>query len=83
VLSSPRLSLLSSPALGRAIHRNALERLAGAYAELWEAVMDKATNKYEFPLSLLIRGKEEVRVLLGVEEGPEGEGDGSRLADGR
>lgn len=80
VLSSPRLSLLSSPALGRAIHRNALERLGGAYAELWEAVMDKEANKYEFPLSLLIRGKEEVRVLLGVDESRAQDG---RLADGR
>ena len=36
--------------------------------------MDKARNKYEFPSSLLIRGKEEVRVLLGIEEDEEGEG---------
>ena len=44
--------------------------------------MDKETNKYEFPLSLLIRGKEEVRVLLGVDEGHEAAA-GGRLADGR
>ncbi|KAL7409891.1 oligomeric Golgi complex subunit 6 [Mrakia frigida] len=80
VLSSPRLSLIYSPALGRAIHRNALERLAAGYVEIWEAVMDKEKNKYEFPSSLLIRGKEEVRVLLGIEEEEEegGEGEGKK-----
>jgi len=46
--------------------------------------MDKARNKYEFPSSLLIRGKEEVRVLLGIEEEDEegGEGEGREGGDG-
>lgn len=42
--------------------------------------MDKEANKYEFPNSILRRGKEEVRTLLGVEEvqeeRPEAELDG-------
>jgi hypothetical protein len=29
--------------------------------------MDKEEGRYEFPESMLIRGREEVRVLLGVD----------------
>lgn len=68
VLSSPRLSLMSSTAHARAIHHGALVRLARAYDRVWDSVADKETGRYEFPMSLLRRGKEEVRTLLGVDE---------------
>lgn len=68
VLSSPRLSLMSSTAHARDIHHGALVRLARAYDRVWNAVADKEASRYEFPMSLLRRGKEEVRTLLGVDE---------------
>lgn len=34
--------------------------------------MDREANRYEFPTSLLLRGKDEVRTLLGVDEDEEG-----------
>jgi hypothetical protein len=68
VLASPRLSLMSSTAHARSIHHGALVRLARAYDRVWNAVADKEAGRYEFPLSLLRRGKEEVRTLLGVDE---------------
>jgi hypothetical protein len=66
VLTSARLALLTSPRIATEIHRGALERLAGDYEKLHDAVMDKA-NKYEFPSTLMNRSPEEVYVLLGME----------------
>lgn len=61
-LTSPRLSLLP-PHLASAIHAEALSRLSGAYAELWDAVMDPEEG-YEGRETLLRRRKEEVEMLL-------------------
>jgi hypothetical protein len=59
---------MSSAARARDIHHGALVRLSASYDLVWDAVSDKDRGKYEFPMSLLRRGKEEVRTLLGVEE---------------
>ncbi|CDZ97324.1 casein kinase i [Phaffia rhodozyma] len=55
VLSCARLALLSSTQLGSEIHKEALGRLADAYSAIWDAVMNKEKNRYEFPVSLLRR----------------------------
>ena len=67
VASSPRLSLLSSAALAEDIHRTALRRIAEAYGEVCQKVLDKKEG-YEFAETLLRRGREEVEVALGVRD---------------
>ncbi|RSH94849.1 Golgi transport complex subunit 6 [Saitozyma podzolica] len=86
VLSSPRLALLSSPALAEKIHRTALARISQAYGEVCERVLDKKEG-YEFAETLLRRGREEVAVALGVGEdeelGWEGDEEGMWGVPGR
>lgn len=67
VLSSPTLSLLSSPRLATMIHHGALEHVNQAYADIHAAVMDKS-NKYEFASTLLTRATDEVAMLLGIND---------------
>lgn len=67
VASSPRLSLLSSATLAERIHRTALRRIAEAYGEVCERILDKKEG-YEFAETLLRRGREEVEVALGVRD---------------
>ncbi len=67
VLSSPSLSLLSSPRLATIIHHGGLERVNQAYADIYAAVMDKS-NKYEFASTLLTRATDEVAMLLGIND---------------
>jgi hypothetical protein len=74
VLTSSRLALLSSPRVATEIHRGALERLAGDYERIHNAIMDKS-NKYEFSSTLMNRTPEEVYVLLGMEAPDVGEGE--------
>lgn len=64
-LTSPRLALLSNPRLAEMIHRTALQRIAEAYAEVADHVLDKKEG-YEFAETLLRRGRDEVEVALGV-----------------
>lgn len=64
-LTSPRLALLANPRSAEAIHRTALRRIAEAYAEVCERVLDKKEG-YEFAETLLRRGRDEVEVALGV-----------------
>ncbi|WOO80503.1 Conserved oligomeric Golgi complex subunit 6 [Vanrija pseudolonga] len=66
-LTSPRLALLSNPRLAEGIHRTALRRIATAYAEVADHVLDK-NEGYEFAETLLRRGRDEVEVALGVAE---------------
>lgn len=65
-LTSPRLSLLP-PVFARVIHSKSLGRVSGAYDTIWQAVMEEC-NRFEGRSTLLRRSREEVRVLLGVEE---------------
>lgn len=57
---------MTSTARAQAIHHGALVRLARAYDRVYDAVADKEGGRYEFPLSLLRRDRQEVRTLLGV-----------------
>ena len=66
-LTSPRLALLANPRLAESIHRTALRRIAEAYAEVCDRVLDKKEG-YEFAETLLRRGRDEVEVALGVAE---------------
>jgi hypothetical protein len=63
--SSPRLALLTETRLAAHIHHSALQRIAEAYGEVCEHVLDPAEG-YEFRETLLRRGREEVEVALGV-----------------
>jgi hypothetical protein len=45
----------------------ALVRIRDAYKRVWDEVMDEK-NKYEFARTVLVRGVDEVGVLLGVDE---------------
>ncbi|CAK9785326.1 uncharacterized protein COLE_06649 [Cutaneotrichosporon oleaginosum] len=65
-LTSPRLALLANPRSAEVIHRTALRRIAEAYAEVCERVLDKKEG-YEFAETLLRRGRDEVEVALGVQ----------------
>jgi hypothetical protein len=67
-LSSPRLALLSAPRLAGTIHQAALARIRDAYQRIWDEVMDEK-NKYEFARTVLVRGVDEVGVMLGVDGG--------------
>ena len=67
VYSSPRLALLSSPRVAETIHRTALTRIAEAYGEVCDRVLDKKEG-YEFGETLLRRSRAEVAVALGVDE---------------
>jgi hypothetical protein len=80
VSSSPRLALLSSGALAEKIHRTALRRIAQAYSEVCEKVLDKKEG-YEFGETLLRRSAGEVGVALGV-DGDLELGDGDEMYDG-
>lgn len=64
-LTSPRLALLANPRLAETIHGAALRHIADAYGEIADRVQDKKEG-YEFPETLLRRGKDEVQVALGV-----------------
>lgn len=64
-LTSPRLALLANPRLAETIHGAALRHISQAYGEISDRVMDKKEG-YEFPETLLRRGKDEVQVALGV-----------------
>lgn len=64
-LTSPRLALLANPRLAETIHGTALRHIADAYGEIADRVLDK-NEGYEFPETLLRRGKEEVQVALGI-----------------
>lgn len=66
ILTSPRLSLLTSARIASDIHRFALENIAKDYDRIYAAVMDK-DNKYEFPSTLLSRHPEDVYMLLGID----------------
>ncbi|GHJ85315.1 hypothetical protein NliqN6_1717 [Naganishia liquefaciens] len=66
ILTSPRLSLLTSARIASDIHRFALENMASDYDKIYAAVMDK-DNKYEFPSTLLSRHPEDVYMLLGID----------------
>lgn len=73
VLTSPRLSLMSTPTLASRIHRAALQRIGKAYGAVADAVRDPS-NKYEFATTMLgaKRPFGQMNVLwqiLGVEEG--------------
>jgi len=52
VLTSPRLSLISTPTLASRIHRTALQRIGKAYGKVADAVRDPK-NKYEFATTML------------------------------
>ncbi|BEI79779.1 hypothetical protein CcaverHIS002_0103080 [Cutaneotrichosporon cavernicola] len=65
-LTSPRLALLTNPRTAEVIHRTALRRIAEAYAEVCDRVLDKKEG-YEFAETLLRRGRDEVEVALGVQ----------------
>jgi hypothetical protein len=67
VLSSPTLSLLSSPRIATLVHRGGLEGLHQAYQTIFDAVMDKS-NKYEFASTLLTRVPDEIATLLGIND---------------
>lgn len=64
-LTSSRLALLANPRLSETIHRAALKHISEAYSEITDCVTDKKEG-YEFPETLLRRGKDEVQVALGV-----------------
>lgn len=49
------------------IHAAALQRIVVAYGQVWEAVMSES-NRYEGRIGMLRRTREEVAMLLGVQE---------------
>lgn len=65
-LTSTRLSLLP-PRYSVSIHREALKRISRSYNLIWEAVMTEE-NRYEARHTLLRRSREDVELLLGVDE---------------
>lgn len=66
LVTSPRLTHLSSPTLRSAIHQSSLERISLSYQRIVEAIQ-KPSNKYEWKETLVNRSVEEVELLLGVE----------------
>ncbi|PWN52466.1 oligomeric complex COG6 [Violaceomyces palustris] len=67
LITSPRLSQLTSPSTRAEIHGGALSRLKADYGRIVEAVED-ASNKYEWRQTLIRRSVEEVGILLGVDQ---------------
>lgn len=62
-LVSSRLVLLTSTKNSSEVHQKALQLVNEAYGRVWDAVMD-VKNRYEFGSTLLVRSKEEVKMLM-------------------